>query len=216
MKRTIVQPTLFPLEQCITLEGENSNHWFTPDTTEQPVLTVVKMALGGAIALDPTSDGTGRTGAKRHITERENCLIQQARNETIFCNPPFDDPLPFVEWCALEVEERRSPQAIMLCKAGVLANQGTGKIIKQFATATCHWHHNGRIEFIPGPGVIARLEREYAEGKRRSPTPSTADFDCVFINFGPWEQFATCFDFYGHVQLTKRSLMQLNPIANVA
>jgi len=183
----------------------DSDQWYTPDTQQQPVLSLVARALGGSIGLDPTADPDRRVRSGRHITEEENCLVQQARGETIFCNPPFSNPLPFVLWVAGEVEAGRSPQAIMLCKSGVLSNQGTGKAIEAFASATCHWRHNGRIRFIPGEGVLSRLRREFEEGKRKNCRPTSADFDTVLICFGEHLRFAATFADYGHVQLCRKT-----------
>jgi len=183
----------------------DSDQWYTPDTQQHPVLSLVARALGGSIGLDPTADPDRRVRSGRHITEVENCLIQQARGEPIYCNPPFSNPLPFVLWVAGEVESGRSPQAIMLCKSGVLSNQGTGKVIEAFASATCHWRHGGRIRFIPGEGVLNRLRREFEEGKRKSCRHRSADFDTVLINFGEVVFFAETFADYGHVQLCRKT-----------
>ena len=170
---SLLEPESIPIEPLV----KDSDQWYTPDNE----LKLVAEALGGSIGLDPTSDPDRRTPAKRHITERENCLIQMADDETIFCNPPFSNPLPFVQWIAEQVAEGRSPQAIMLCKLGVVSNKGTGATIGQHASALCFPR---RINFIPGQGVINRLKREFLEGKRLNSKPSSADFDVVYIHFG--------------------------------
>ncbi|MEM9451151.1 MAG: DNA N-6-adenine-methyltransferase [Cyanobacteria bacterium P01_E01_bin.6] len=201
------QLTLINLRQHHSHSGEDSDQWYTPNTPEQPILKLVALALGGVIGLDPTSDPDCRTPARRHITESENCLAQQANGETIFCNPPFSTPLPFMRWVIDQVESGRSPQAIMLCKIGVLSNQGTGALIRDHCSASCEWMHNGRIRFIPGDGVLTRLEREFSQGKRKAPTVNGADFDCVLLNFGCTEQrFIHVFEPYGNVALRPTGL----------
>ena len=186
-----------------------SDEWYTPDTPKQPVISSVATALGGRIGLDPTADPDRRVPAARHFTKDDDCLTREARGETIFCNPPFSNPLPFLRWCANQVEEGRSPQAIMLCKSGVLSNQGTGALIQEFATATCHWRHNGRIRFTPGAAVLERLSREFEAGRRASCRPTSADFDTILINFGPFLLFAQTFERLGHVQLCRRAWEEL-------
>lgn len=187
---------------------EDSDQWYTPDGE----LQLVTQALGGSIDLDPTSDPDRRTPAKRHITERENCLIQVARDETIFCNPPFSNPLPFVRWVAEQVVEGRSPQAIMLCKLGVVSNKGTGAIIGRHASALCFPR---RIDFVPGQGVINRLQREFLEEKRKSPKPSTADFDVVYVHFGGSNatvRFIRTFETHGSVSLLPSGYRRFVPL----
>lgn len=186
----------------------DSDQWYTPNTPEQPVLDLMVMALGnspdGKFGLDPTADPDKRTPARYHFTEADNCLVQECpKYQTIFGNPPFSDPLPFVAWVIAQIQAGRCPQAIMLLKLGALNNQGTGNLIREHASATCQWLHNGRINFIPGDGVIAKLQQEYEQGKRSSPKPSTADFDCVFVNFGCWNHFTSVMDDYGHVQICR-------------
>jgi hypothetical protein len=58
--------------------------------------------------------------------------------KTVFINPPFSDPFPWVERCCLEIARGSVSAAIMLLKAGVVSNTGTGELIKKYASALCH------------------------------------------------------------------------------
>jgi hypothetical protein len=86
--------------------------------------------------------------------------------KTVFVNPPFSDPFPWVERCCLEIARGSVSAAIMLLKAGTISNVGTGELINKYASAICHWR--GRINFLNDEGNAVK----------------GSDFDCVFVYFG--------------------------------
>jgi hypothetical protein len=141
--------------------------WKTPDTKEQPVVSLVKKALGGQIYLDPASDsGCNIPATMRYFKWNDGLAKHNIWEKTVFVNPPFSDPFPWVERCCFEFARGNVSAAIMLLKAGVVSNVGTGELINKYASAICHWR--GRIHFLNDEGNPIK----------------GSDFDCVFVYFG--------------------------------
>jgi len=140
----------------------------TPNTKDQPVVALVQQALGGQIWLDPCSGSvTNNIPCAVRYFKNDNGLAQhQTWSKTVFVNPPFSDPLPWVERCCFEFARGNVSAAIMLLKAGTLSNIKTGDLINKYASAICHWR--GRINFLNDEGNAVKR----------------SDFDCVFIYFG--------------------------------
>ena len=141
--------------------------WRTPDTSNQPVVSLVKKALGGQIYLDPCSDsGCNIPATMRYFKWNDGLAKHNIWEKTVFVNPPFSDPFPWVERCCLEIARGSVSAAIMLLKAGTISNVGTGELINKYASAICHWR--GRINFLNDEGNAVK----------------GSDFDCVFVYFG--------------------------------
>jgi hypothetical protein len=142
--------------------------WRTPNTKDQPIVDLVKKALGGQIWLDPCSGSvTNNIPCAVRYFKNDNGLAQhQTWSKTVFVNPPFSDPLPWVERCCFEIARGNVSAAIMLLKAGTISNVKTGELINKYASAICHWR--GRINFLNDEGNAVK----------------GSDFDCVFIYFG--------------------------------
>ena len=141
--------------------------WRTPDTSDQPVVSLVKKALGGQIYLDPASDsGCNIPATMRYFKWNDGLAKHNIWEKTAFVNPPFSDPFPWVERCCLEIARGSVSAAIMLLKAGTISNVGTGELINKYASAICHWR--GRINFLNDEGNAVK----------------GSDFDCVFVYFG--------------------------------
>jgi hypothetical protein len=132
------------------------------------VVDLVKKALGGAIWLDPCSGSVTNNipCAVRYFKDDDGLAQHQTWNKTVFVNPPFSDPLPWVERCCFEIARGNVSAAIMLLKAGTISNVKTGELINKYASAICHWR--GRINFLNDEGNAVK----------------GSDFDCVFIYFG--------------------------------
>lgn len=175
-----------------------SDCWYTPNNSSHPVLNLVEKALGG-IDLDPCANEERTVLAQRHYTFADNGLMQPWHGN-VFMNPPFSRPSDWVNKLVDEMVAGRLTQAIALLKIGCLNNQGTGVAIKTHAAAICHWHHNGRIKFVPG---VALLEERARQGLG---APGSADFDTVLVYWGDRVgRFAEVFDDYGMVtQIMKR------------
>jgi hypothetical protein len=142
--------------------------WKTPDTKEQPVVSLVKKALGGQIYLDPCSDsGCNIPATMRYFKWNDGLAKHNIWEKTVFINPPFSDPFPWwVERCCFEIARGNVLAAVMLLKAGVISNVGTGELINKYASAICHWR--GRINFLNDEGNPVK----------------GSDFDCAFVYFG--------------------------------
>lgn len=147
---------------------KDPDSWRTPNTKDQPVVNLVKKALGGEIWLDPCSGSvTSNIPCAVRYFKADNGLAQhQGWSKTVFINPPFSDPSPWVQRCCLEFARGNVSAAVMLLKAGVVANVGTGELINKYASAICHWR--GRINFLNDEGNPVK----------------GSDFDCVLIYFG--------------------------------
>lgn len=168
--------------------------WRTPNTKEQPIVGLVTEALGGEIWCDPCADAGHRIPARVHYNTSNNGL--NARNlwtKTVFINPPFSDPLPWAEKCCASIARGECSQAIMLLKAGTLSNQGTGKLIKKFASGICHWR--GRIHFLNDHGIAVK----------------GSDFDCVLVYFGHrFDKFQETFETFGTVSFIENHYSSVN------
>jgi hypothetical protein len=147
---------------------KDPDSWRTPNTKDQPVVDLVKKALGGQIWLDPCSGSvTNNVPAAVRYFKADNGLAQhQGWSKTVFINPPFSDPYPWVERCCLEFARGNVSAAVMLLKAGTISNVGTGELINKYASAVCHWR--GRINFLNDEGNAVK----------------GSDFDCVLVYFG--------------------------------
>jgi hypothetical protein len=145
----------------------NPDDWRTPNTKEQPIINLVKQALGGQIWCDPCADAGHKVGAAVAFHKGDDGLKDvNIWRKTVFVNPPFSDPLPWLKKCCFSIARGDCSAAIMLMKAGTLSNQGTGNLIEKYASAVCHWR--GRINFLNDEGVAVK----------------GSDFDCVLVYFG--------------------------------
>jgi hypothetical protein len=145
----------------------NPDDWRTPNTKEQPIINLVKQALGGQIWCDPCADAGHKVGAAVAFHKGDDGLKDvNIWRKTVFVNPPFSDSLPWVKKCCFSIARGDCSAAIMLMKAGTLSNQGTGNLIEKYASAVCHWR--GRINFLNDEGVAVK----------------GSDFDCVLVYFG--------------------------------
>jgi hypothetical protein len=157
---------------------------YTPNTKEQPILDLVVEVLG-EIDLDPCANEAKTVPATEHWTIADDSLGGPWEGKT-FLNPPYSNPLPFLERLCLFHEVGDIPEAIALLKSGTVHNKGTGALIEKYATAICFWGagKNRRIGFINQHG-----EQKLA-----------ADFDCVLIYFGlNYARFRKVFKPFGHV-----------------
>jgi hypothetical protein len=132
------------------------------------VVALVQQALGGQIWLDPCSGSVTNNipCAVRYFKDDNGLAQHQGWSKTVFINPPFSNPFPWVERCCFEFARGNVSAAVMLLKAGTLSNVGTGELINKYASAICHWR--GRINFLNDEGNAVK----------------GSDFDCVLIYFG--------------------------------
>lgn len=155
----------------------DSDCWETP----AHVIAAVREVLGG-IDLDPTTKPANPTGAAQFFTKEDDCLTRQWHG-TVYMNPPYSKPAPFLEKLVTEYREGRVTQAIALCKQGVLSNKGTGKLIHQSKSAQCLWE--GRLDF------------KHSSRKQKG---NSNNFDVVAIYWGPApDRFKEVFSQFGFV-----------------
>jgi hypothetical protein len=168
--------------------------WKTPDTSDQPVVSLVKKALGGQIYLDPCSDsGCNIPATMRYFKWNDGLASHNVWQKTLFINPPFSDPFPWVERCCMEIARGSVSAAIMLLKAGVVSNTGTGELIKKYASALCHW--TGRINFLNDEGNPIK----------------GSNFDCVFVYFGArFDLFRDAFGGRGTIAMIENHYSSIN------
>ena len=168
--------------------------WRTPNTREQPIVDLIKKALGGQIWCDPCADAGHKIGAAVAFHKNDDGL--KAINiwrKTVFVNPPFSDPLPWVDKCCVSIARGDCSQAIMLLKAGTLSNQGTGELINKYASGICHWR--GRIHFLNDNGIAVK----------------GSDFDCVMVYFGDrFDRFRETFETFGTVSFIENHYSSVN------
>lgn len=168
--------------------------WRTPNTKEQPIIDLVTEALGGEIWCDPCADAGHCVPARVHYNTSNSGL--NARNlwtKTVFINPPFSDPLPWVDKCCDSIARGDCSQTIMLLKAGTLSNQGTGELINKYASGICHWR--GRINFLNDNDIAVK----------------GSDFDCVLIYFGDrFDRFQQVFKTFGTVSFIENHYSTVN------
>jgi len=157
---------------------QNTDEWYTPDTAEQPVLSLV-VAVMGAIDLDPCSNSQRSVPAARHYTLQDDGLAQPWYGR-IFMNPPYSKPLPWVKKLVDSYQSGEVSEAIALLKAGTESNKGTGRLLAH-AEAVARW--DGRLKFVP-----CRLIEQ-----------NRPDFDTAFFYFGRnVERFKEVFQPYCH------------------
>jgi hypothetical protein len=161
----------------------NPDDWRTPNTKEQPIVNLVKQALDGQIWCDPCADAGHKVGAAVAYHKNDDGLKDiNVWRKTVFINPPFSDPLPWVKKCCFSIARGECSAAIMLLKSGTLSNQGTGNLIEKYASAVCHWR--GRISFLNNEGVAVK----------------GSDFDCVLVYFGDrFDLFKQAFEYRGTI-----------------
>lgn len=174
-----------------------SDENYTPDTKEQPIITLVKEMLGG-IDLDPCSNSKRffNVPAKNHYTIEDNSLGKRWSG-TVFLNPPYSNPYPFLFNLINGIKSKDIPEAIALLKSGTQHNKGTGRLIKKHASAICQW----------GAGECRRIGFVNQDGEQKM----GADFDCILVYFGSdWGRFRKIFSPYGHVMLCEKTIKNLS------
>jgi hypothetical protein len=173
---------------------KDPDNWKTPENKEQPIVSLVKKALGGQIYLDPASDsGCNIPAVMRYFKWNDGLAQHNIWQKTVFINPPFSSPFPWVERCCFEIARGSVSAAVMLLKAGVISNVGTGELINKYASAICHWR--GRINFLNDEGNAVK----------------GSDFDCAFIYFGArFDLFRQAFGGRGTIAMIENHYSSVN------
>ncbi len=159
--------------------------WRTPNTPQQPILDLVREALGGTIGLDPTADNQCKVPAQRHFTLADNCLIHNwiSPARTVFMNMPYSNPVPFLEKLVEQINCGHVSEAIVLMPSSCLQGIACSEVIEKIAIGTCMWTKS-RIAFLDKNGVPKK----------------GANFGCSLVYFGNnWERFASVFRPWGWI-----------------
>lgn len=106
---TILLPTSKSVIRGI---GSGSDEWYTPE----PIIELVRQALGGHIDLDAASCRAANkiVKAKRFFSKDDDGLIQPWIAETLWCNPPPQQIARFVEKLIREFRRGKVKAAIVL------------------------------------------------------------------------------------------------------
>lgn len=127
--------------------------WITPE----PILILVRNYFGGKIPLDPATEPTNPTNAKKFFTEETNGLIQKW-NQPTFVNPPYGKEIQF--WCKkIHEEASRKPArpiiALLPCGSGRPGTKYWQKhILQPHLNAICFV--KGRINFLKTNGEVTK------------------------------------------------------------
>jgi phage N-6-adenine-methyltransferase len=160
------------------IESLDSDVWETPDY----VIESVRLAMG-SIDLDPATKPSNPTGAERFYTKDDDGLRQRWEGR-VYLNPPYSKPAPFLLKLIDHYQSGDVPEAISLCKSGVLQNKSTGRAIHESKAAVCRWE--GRLNF----------KHTGHKDKGRG-----SDFDVVAIYWGPdVNPFHEVFQHYGFIE----------------
>jgi len=173
-----------------------SDCWLTPNTRKHPILDLT-IAVLGEIDLDPCSNAkNANVPAKNHYfwtddtdPSRPSGLLRPWHGR-IFMNPPYSKPLYWVERFCFSYASGDMEAGIALLKSGVIHNGGTGKVIREHASAVCFW----------GAGMSSRIQ--FLDPQTRQPV-GAPNFDCALIYCGPdVTTFSAVFSGYGAVMQT--------------
>lgn len=134
----------------ITATAEDRDCWCTPAY----IVDAVHGAFDGeGVDLDPCSNRYSAVRAREAWTRSHDGLSRDwSRFRTVYCNPPYSDPGPWMDLCAVHPEHGRKHEVIACIKSD---------------TSTAWWHRSiwpkasaicfptRRVEFVPPPGVTA-------------------------------------------------------------
>lgn len=162
------QLSFFPEPQESQESKWTTDKWRTPDTQKQPIVSLVKAALGGTIGIDPVADHQRQIPAQKHITQPMNCLVKSwaCEPKTAFINPPFSWPQPFFKELLAQRKKGVIAEAILLVPTRCTGDVVMGELIDLHADAIAFWR--GRIAFLN------------AEGRPQK----GSDFNCCFVYLG--------------------------------
>lgn len=136
-------------QQWKKLDGFNSDHYCTPNTPNQPIVTLVHRALGG-VDLDPASNSNNPTQAKHWFSEGAlernwgkfaTIAGSLCKPKRVYLNPPFSSGVKFLNKLQQEHNEHGF-SAIALVLSGQLHNKSNAKVDPDLI---CHW--TGRVGF---------------------------------------------------------------------
>lgn len=166
------QLSFFPELQAEPATDWTTDHWRTPDTKKQPIVSLVTTALGGVIGIDPVADHKRQIPAEKHITQPMNSLVKswECPAKTAFINPPFSWPQPFFKELLAQQKKGVIAEAILLVPTRCTGDVVMGELIDDNADAIAFWR--GRIAFLN------------AQGRPQK----GSDFNCCFVYIGDQPQ----------------------------
>ena len=185
------QLSFFPELQAEQATDWTTDQWRTPNTKKQPLVSLVTVALGGVIGIDPVADYHRQIPAQRHITEGMNSLAfsWECPARSAFVNPPFSRPQLFFKELLAQRKKGAIAEAILLVPTRCTGDVVMGELIDDNADAIAFWR--GRIAFLN------------AQGRPQK----GADFNCCFVYIGDQHQrFKEAFDSYASVFFNAKKL----------
>jgi ParB family transcriptional regulator, chromosome partitioning protein len=159
---------------------ESSDEAYTP-----PWLADAARSVLGAIDLDPASCTRAQTviQAATWYSQAQDGLAQSWRGR-VWCNPPYSNPLPWVQKALQHYSAGDVPAALLLLRGDTSTEYS--HLLGRAAEALCMLR---RIDFWP-------RRRNAKTGKLSSP-----DFPVLLWYLGPdVEAFRAVFDYYGPIR----------------
>ncbi len=186
LKKLDLPPEQIHRWTCDILDREppDGDCWQTPDTEDFPIVRLVKQMFHGQIGLDPTTIATNPTGALNYFVMRDNALWQDWQGKgSVFMNPPFSAPVPFLEKLIDAYRSGHIPAAVILLPSRCRQDKRAGALLRQ-SSAVCAWHE--RIQYVDA--ISGRLVRG-------------VNFASSLDYFGPdTDRFREIFSSYGEVR----------------
>lgn len=152
----MITAQLFGAEHIETSDSD-SDSWCTPHY----VLDAVRSVLGQTIDLDPCSNSRSVVDARVQLTVAHDGLSYDwSQHRTVYCNPPYSDPSPWLLRCARHAETVQSGEAIALVKSDTSTKWWHSWVFGGHAKAICFPFR--RINFIPPPGSEGKNGANFA------------------------------------------------------
>ncbi len=104
---------LAPVSQQIDYDGDE---WYTPSDLMESARYILTGAPHKAIGLDPASSNDAQkiVLAQRHFTKADSGLDAEWHSDTVWLNPPYSSPAPWVEKLLAEFDAKHFQTALLL------------------------------------------------------------------------------------------------------
>lgn len=155
------------------------NRWGFPVSDEYctpPWLT----PLLPPVALDPASNPRSTVRARRtYSLEKRLDGLKLPWHGAVFLNPPYSDPLVWMQKLIEELTTERCAEAIVLCKLD--SSTEWWHVLNSFGAPEL-WAFDKRILFDEPPALIAERVRKFAEAGKPGGEKSSTNFASTIIH----------------------------------